>query len=174
MSWLKIDDHFAENRKVAKLSDRAFRLHLIALCYCARNLTDGYLDKKATNVVCAILDRPSPRRYIKELVEQRLWRDWEEGHGYQLNDYLEYNPDAETVRARAEERKAAGKRGAEARWGGKKDGGSDSSSYADSDGSRAYAPSRPVPFEKPKSFSGKCPECGTGGGLHVADCRLAA
>lgn len=37
MSWLRIDDGFAEHYKIAELSDREFRVWLRILCYAARN-----------------------------------------------------------------------------------------------------------------------------------------
>lgn len=36
MSWLRIDDGFANHPKIAKLTDREFRVWLRTLCYCAR------------------------------------------------------------------------------------------------------------------------------------------
>ena len=44
MTWVKVDDALPEHPKVARLSDAAFRVHISALCYSARNLTDGKLE----------------------------------------------------------------------------------------------------------------------------------
>ena len=41
MTWLRIDDAMVDHPKIIGLSDGAFRLHITALCYCARHLTDG-------------------------------------------------------------------------------------------------------------------------------------
>lgn len=144
MSWLKIDDGFAESKRIAAITDRALRLHLIALCYCARNLTDGRLDERGVKIACAILDKPNPRRYIAELVEIGLWLADEEG-GYELEGYLEYNPDADTVR---EERRKARIRMQELR---KKRAGSEERS-GERDGERSPTSTRPVPsVGKPKA-----------------------
>lgn len=40
MSWFHLDDNFPDHRKVAGLSDAAFRLHVAGLAYCSRGLTD--------------------------------------------------------------------------------------------------------------------------------------
>ena len=104
MSWLRIDDHFAENEKIVDLSDRAFRLHVAALCYCARNLTDGKLDSRGIKVSCAIV--AGTKRHISELVEASLWVATP-GDKYKIKDFNEYNPTAKQVkidRAKARER----------------------------------------------------------------------
>jgi hypothetical protein len=95
MAWLKLDDQFAENPKVSSLTNRSFRVHVAALCYCARNLTDGHLDSRAVNVVLAIVGTRS-KTVLQELVSSALWR--QETDGYSINDYLEYNPSAEQVK----------------------------------------------------------------------------
>ena len=39
MTWLRLEDGFAENEKISELSDRSFRLHVAVLCYCGRGPT---------------------------------------------------------------------------------------------------------------------------------------
>ena len=39
--WVKLDDRFTDNPKIARLSDKAFRVYVHALCYSAGALTDG-------------------------------------------------------------------------------------------------------------------------------------
>lgn len=144
MAWLKIDDGFIENDKIAPLRDRTFRVHLAGLCYCARNLTDGHVSTKAAKVLTAILEFPV-RRYLPELVDADLWRPDESDDGHWINDYLIYNPDSVTVKRLREERSEAGKAGAKKRWG-------DSNSDSDGHGKRhrqplhapVVVPSRPV------------------------------
>ena len=43
MPWVRFDDLFPENRKVRRLPDPAYRLHVEAIFWCARNLTDGFI-----------------------------------------------------------------------------------------------------------------------------------
>jgi hypothetical protein len=41
--WVKIDDQFPDHPKVAKAGPLAWALHIAGLCYCNRNLTDGFI-----------------------------------------------------------------------------------------------------------------------------------
>ena len=101
MSWVRIDDNFPSHPKVKGLTHVAYRLHTVAMCYCARNLTDGALDKGDVAVVAAEARCAQPRRSITELVEAELWVAVG-GGGYLINDYLEYNPSAEKVKEERE------------------------------------------------------------------------
>lgn len=108
MTWLRIDDGFSEHEKVQELHDRAFRLHVVAMCYCARNLTDGYLAPKAVKVCGAIIGTAA-KRWPAELVAADLWIPDGTG-GFAIKDYLHYNPAAADVkkdRAGARERMRA-------------------------------------------------------------------
>jgi hypothetical protein len=120
MPWARLDDRFSEHPKIVGLTDRAFRLHVSAIVYAARNRTDGRI---AASLPRAWGFMP---RHVQELVSSHLW-DPIDG-GWAIHDYLDYNPS----RAEAEEReqrlsgarRQAGRRGAEARWqtDGKRDG----------------------------------------------------
>jgi hypothetical protein len=111
VTWLRIDDGFVEHPKVASLSDQAFRLHLVGLSYCARNLTDGTLDERATRIVGAsVCARPG--RLLTELEQVGLWD--RAGDGYLIHDYLDWNPAASQVK---KERRRAADRQKKARGG---------------------------------------------------------
>ena len=117
MPWVRFDDQFATHRKVAGLSDAAFRLHVSAIFWCARNLMDGFLPAGDLDDVCARVR--TPQRFAAELVVRGLWHLGDEGcqsdkcpapdnaDGWVIHDYLEYQPSAERVRA---ERKATAAR----------------------------------------------------------------
>ena len=82
MSWVKLDDRFFDNPKIAPISDAAQLAYLKATCYCARELTDGFVAlKKAREYATA--------KVIKELVPG-LWEPCE--GGFRVHDYLKYNP----------------------------------------------------------------------------------
>ncbi|HEX9640050.1 MAG TPA: hypothetical protein VGB13_01910 [Candidatus Krumholzibacteria bacterium] len=106
MAWIKLDDGFAEHPKVIGLSDRAFRLHVAALCYVARNETDGHLPLSVPRVLGV---RTNPR-LLGELLAAGLWKDNGVG-GWVINDYLDYNPSREEAALRRERARAAGQRG---------------------------------------------------------------
>ena len=96
MPWVKIDDQMPDHPKIAALSDAAFRAHVTAICYAARNLTDGFIPmKKAKEFGSA--------RSIKELVPA-LW-ELAEG-GFSVHDYLRYQPPRAQVLAEREAAKA--------------------------------------------------------------------
>lgn len=105
MAWAKIDDKFPEHEKVVGLSNAAFRLHVSAICYAARNETDGRILPAAAR---ALRGRP---RDMAELVSAGLW-ELRGGDGWAIHDYLLYNPSHADLEKK---REAARKRVANAR-----------------------------------------------------------
>ncbi len=87
MPWVRFDDQFPIHRRVAGLSDGAFRLHVAAIFWCARNLTDGFVS--AGDVVNVGGSR-RPYRLVDELVGAGAWHVAD--GGWQIHDYLEYQP----------------------------------------------------------------------------------
>ena len=94
MPWVRLDDRFPSHRKVALLSDRAFRLYVSALCWSSENLTEGRILDRELSLVARIR---GAKTVAKELEDARLW-DRIEG-GWDIHDYLEYNPDRARVQA---------------------------------------------------------------------------
>lgn len=92
MTWARLDDHLDENLKVVGLSDRAFRAFVESVCYSARNLTDGFIPHAV-----ALRRWPKVRT---DLLGAGLWESRE--FGYQVHDYLEYNPSRERILAQRE------------------------------------------------------------------------
>ena len=88
MSWVKLDDRFFDNPKIAALSDAAKCAYLEATCYCARELTDGHVP---LNKAKALAGKP---RVVQELVPH-LWEP--ANNGFMVHDYLKYNPTREQV-----------------------------------------------------------------------------
>src|SRR3990167_8067514 len=103
MPWVKLDDSFPDHPKVAEISDAAFRGYITSLCYASRFLTDGFVPS-------AMAKRFAPAKVINELIERALWEPTE--LGIRIHDYLQYNPDRESIlakRAADSARKAGGK-----------------------------------------------------------------
>lgn len=94
MPWVKLDDRFPSHRKIALLSDRAFRLHVSAMCWCAENLTDGRISERELALVTRIR---GVKATAKQLEEAGLWDRTEDG--WEIHDYLDYNPSREQVLA---------------------------------------------------------------------------
>lgn len=120
MSWVYLDDKFHSNPKVLAVDNDGAGLYARALSYCGDHLTDGF-------VPIAWARGAGSAKLRNKLVSHGVW-DEVDG-GYLIPDYLELNPSKAKVMKRRAERSAAGKRGADTRWG---DGNSHSSSHSNS------------------------------------------
>lgn len=101
MTWLKLDDRVTEHRKIRRLSDAAFRLHLTALCACAKDETDGLV----TDADIADMEHgPRLRKHVPALVDSGLWQPVP--GGWIIHDFLDYNfSHAKQVAKREHDRK---------------------------------------------------------------------
>ena len=104
MTWVRLDDHFADHPKILGLSDSAYRAYVDGLCYCARYLTDGAIPLAAVKVVAR-----GRARVILELEANGLWD--QNGKGVNVHDYLEFQPSRSEVEANREARASAGRKG---------------------------------------------------------------
>ena len=107
MSWTKLDDQFFTHPKVIDLPKDAKLLYLSALAYCAGQLTDGLITPGALRVVAATVD--VSRADAAELVSAGLWEKVDAG--WQVHDYLEYQPTRDKALAIKQARAEAGSRG---------------------------------------------------------------
>jgi len=114
MPWVKLDDKYPDHPKIDAVGPLAAWLHTCALAYCARHLTDGFIPAGTVGKLAnfAGLSLNGAPVQVSDLVVRltkplpipgdslsALW-DEVEG-GYQIHDYLEYNPSrAETLAAR--------------------------------------------------------------------------
>lgn len=94
MPWVKLDDRFPSHRKIALLSDRAFRLHVSAICWCSENLTDGRITDRELQHVAHIRGLKAT---AKQLEDAGLWDRTDDG--WIVHDFLDYNPSREQVQA---------------------------------------------------------------------------
>jgi len=92
MPWVKLDDRFPSHRKIALLSDRAFRLHVSAICWSAENLTDGHIGDRELALITRIR---GVKATAKELEAAGVWDRMDDG--WSIHDYLDYNPSREQV-----------------------------------------------------------------------------
>ncbi len=109
MSWVRFEDNFSEHPKVLAVSDAAFRLHVRAVSYCSRLLTDGWVTRAA---LCSLKPGRWGERLANELVAATLWEA--RGDGYAIHDYLHYQPSRQQVEAIRKQRSEAGRRGGKA------------------------------------------------------------
>ncbi|RPE34963.1 hypothetical protein [Kitasatospora cineracea] len=101
MPWVRLDDRFPSHRKVALLTDKAFRLYVSALCWCSENLTEGQILDRELPVITRVR---GARTAAAELEKAGLWD--RTADGWVVHDYLEYNPDRAKVQAEREAGKA--------------------------------------------------------------------
>lgn len=97
MAWVKLDDKIFLNRKFAEASDGARLTYLAGLTYVAQAESDGRIAAAAVAIVAAYARQADPSAVVAELVRLRLWEAVE--GGYEIHDYLAYNPSREALEA---------------------------------------------------------------------------
>jgi hypothetical protein len=119
--YVRIAVDLPMNPKLAILDDPAAGwLHVAAICYCGANFTDGIFP-----VVTVVRMAGVPLAKVDRLAGARLWHL--SGHdcvvcpqpeaGYAVvHDYLEHQRSAADAKSLREARRAAGQKGAAARW----------------------------------------------------------
>jgi hypothetical protein len=112
MSWVRLDDQFADHPKVAGLSNDAFCLHVTAMCWTAKQQTDGKLPSRLLSRLAWRCQDPATA--AAELQAAGVWDKTPEG--WEIHDFLVYNPTKEQAAELAAKRSEAGKAGATARW----------------------------------------------------------
>jgi len=93
MTWLTVDDNFADHPKVEALSDKAFRLHVSGLCYCAKHQTDG---KVVASRAARLVGYTS--KALTELLGAGVWHTSPDG--FEIHDFLDWNPSKADVTKR--------------------------------------------------------------------------
>jgi len=128
MPWVRLDEEFARHPKVAAAGPLAIAMQVAGLCYCNQNLTDGFIPRSvARTLLDWQVERPDGT--IQELAVTTgmcgddVTSDWvielmlEAGlwdrvpRGYQIHDYLDYQPSKVQVIADREQKREAGRRG---------------------------------------------------------------
>lgn len=108
MTWMRLDVGFPEHPKVIGLSDAAFRLHVSAMCYARRNLTDGHVPTAWPPHRLA--------RGVPSLVTGHLWVPAPDGDGWIIHGWAEWQTTRAEAEALSKVRSRVGRRGAAARW----------------------------------------------------------
>jgi hypothetical protein len=111
VTWVYLDDKMPEHPKIICLSDGAFRLHISAIAYSNRHLTDGIIRGE---IVGGFVPRYR-KAYLSELVERALWMEITAGV-YEIHDYLEWNKSRAEIEKRRQARAEGGRKGADRRW----------------------------------------------------------
>jgi hypothetical protein len=156
MPWVRLDDGFADHPKVERAGPLAGWLHVVAMCYCARHLTDGRVPKVKAR---RLADIPQPARHIAALVEAGLWH--EDGADYVLHDFLDYQPARAEVEA---ERKAARDRMAKARSNKRRSSPEQSANVPANNQRSSGNPDPTRPVDNSSSSDSRGPDPATDGG----------
>jgi hypothetical protein len=104
MPWFRLDDNFYDHPKVVAAGNAAIGLWVRCGTYSANKLLDGKIPAKNVRE----MGRP---REIEALLDAAMWI--QNGTGFLIPDYLEYNPSKDQVeaeRASARERQAKRRR----------------------------------------------------------------
>lgn len=115
MSWLKLDDQIFINRKVARCNTETKMLYIVSLSYCANQLTDGEIPEDVLPLLAGMagIDKQNAKQSASKLLEVCLWVATPTG--WQIPDYLEYNPSKEQVEHNREVRSQSGRAGGQAK-----------------------------------------------------------
>jgi hypothetical protein len=155
--WVRLDDAYYDHTKVVHAGPLAELLWVRALAWCNRNRsrsTDGVVP---TDIVyrlasfCGRLaidgDSVSPSDLARSLVREGLWVEVQ--GGYAIHDYTEYQRTLDELEDISAKRSAAGRKGAESRWGSNPDGNEMANAKA-ADQQAASPADAPVP--SPEGF----------------------
>jgi len=162
MTWVRVDDQYPDHPKIALVGPLGLALHMAAACYAARYLTDGFVPRAqirklinldgifresngvsngVSNAVSnGVSHAVSHEEVTAELVAAGLF-DVVDG-GFRVHDYLDYNPNAQQVKA---ERKESADRQAAWRQKNKRNAVSNAVTNAVTNGLVTAAP-YPYPF----------------------------
>lgn len=92
MTWVKLDDKRALNRKLRQAGLEARGLDEAAICWIAQEQTDGFISE--TDVAMLALSHGSKQyqRIVKKLIDAGRWERDDARKGYTIVNFLEFNP----------------------------------------------------------------------------------
>ena len=118
MTWAKLDDGFWRHPKIVGLTDRQFRLYVVALNWSCDQLTDGAITAADLPLVTAWLPISSTKRdklaLCSALVSARLWVETRDG--WAIKGFEEFQPTRAQVHATRKAKQVAAEKGNHARW----------------------------------------------------------
>lgn len=103
MTWVRLEDGFADHPKIVAVGPEGMALYVAGLCYSNRYLTDGFIPQAQ---VPKLIGTQEP---TSKLVKQGLWEIVE--GGYQIHDYDEYQPSRDDILEIRKARSEAGRKG---------------------------------------------------------------
>jgi hypothetical protein len=107
--WLRIEGRMPQHRKLAPLSDAAWRLHWTAAAWSCDEGLDGLIPAGIPQTLTGVARGAKLSRAISELEAAKLWDVCEGGH--RVHGYLKLNPSAAELSAIKAKKAAAGHAG---------------------------------------------------------------
>ena len=102
MTWVRLDDSFAQHPKVMEAGPLAMAMQVAALCYCNRHLTDGFIPRSVAPTLLNLEEMPYRWKAVVDvLIGVGLWEQTKEG--FLVHDYTKY----QWTRAQVEAEKVA-------------------------------------------------------------------
>jgi len=143
MPWVRLDDHFDENPKIASVGPLGLALWVTGLAYCNRNLTDGFIPWGVARRLVAwefmgleTDEEPDPKMERIALTTEYVTDDrvaawvvssdtvinllidaglWDFApNGYRVHDFADFQPTKAQVEAERSMKQAAGQAGGQA------------------------------------------------------------
>jgi hypothetical protein len=112
--WTKLDDGFYDNPKVIEAGLEATGLYVLCLTWTSKHRKGGSISHAAIARFAGVR-----AAHLSDILLSVGLFENAEG-GFEIHDYLEYNPSPETIAAKekeiSEKRAEAGRHGAESRW----------------------------------------------------------
>lgn len=102
MGWLKVDDKLPRNPKVLAGDIETAWYYLCALTHCAEQMTDGYIADSVVPLVAPHIT--DPRSVAERCADLDMFRRVE--GGYEVPDYLDFNPSRASVLEKREKDKS--------------------------------------------------------------------
>lgn len=102
MTWAKLDDRFHSHPKLERAGLAATGLYAKSLSYAACYETDGHVPDEW-------VAKQGPKRHAERLLSLGLWEQVK--GGYQVADFLDFNPSRADLQARRDRAAQNGKRG---------------------------------------------------------------
>lgn len=119
MPFVRLDDQWLENPKVAQAGTLAAHLYSAGITYSNRHLADGFVPAGILNRLCdwsGVTEHEVPvtnQQLAERLVTHGLWTETE--GGWLIHDYFDFQPSRAEVEAKrsvvSEARRAAGSKG---------------------------------------------------------------
>jgi hypothetical protein len=110
MAWVRIDDAFYDHHKFQQVNALGVAIWVAGLAWSNRNLSDGFIPERTAHrlvdlhgidVGNGMTGRPATATDgINQLLEADIWREVD--GGFQITNYLEFQPSADEVKARRE------------------------------------------------------------------------